>query len=120
MSQFLRSSISGILLTTSYYGLHLFIRSTTVIWLRDSILKEVRIDAKMAPGTRILTRLFLAWMWHRVGLFVVLSLGLVTLYIIPSAVLLNRDVDSRYKASMSVLILVAVLIAYIARKGSVS
>ena len=103
--------ILAIIITTSSYGLRLFIRSTSVIRLKKRCLDQVRVDAELTPGSPIPTRVFLIWLWHRIGLFAVFASLLVVLLIALLAVLWTRDINNGYKAILTVLILVFILVA---------
>ena len=106
--------VLAIIITTSSYGLRLFIRSDSVIKFRKHVVEQVRIDAELPPGAAIPTRSFLIWVLHRFELlivptsFIVMTIAIagIALLVAPLAVLWARHTDRGYKAVISLLILI--------------
>ena len=101
----------AIVITVCSYALRLVLRSTIFISLRRKIQQNVRSHANIAPGTPIPTMSFLEWVWDRIGLVTVISTILVVLLTVPIIVLWTRSLNSGFKALLTVLLLLVILIA---------
>ena len=75
------------------------------------MLKDIRQDTDLARGSPISTKVFLAWIWRRVGLLILIVTVLVALLVIPVAVLWTRDMNHGFKVLLTILLLVFILAA---------
>ena len=107
--------ILAIIITTASYALRLVIRSQKVIRGQRELLKNIRYDAGLAPGTPVPTRFFIAWVsrriWRRVGLLTIIVTFQVALLVTPVAVLWTRELNHGFKIMLTILLLTFILVA---------
>ena len=101
----------AIIITTASYALRLLIRSERFVYYRKKILHDIREDARLTPGSSIPTKIFLAWIWRRIGLLAVIVTILVALLVTPLAVLWTKDMNHGFKILLTILLLVFFLAA---------
>jgi hypothetical protein len=102
--------ILAITITTCSYALRLFIRSKSVVRRRKKLFAQIRKDSGVQPGDPISTRDFVAWFWRRIGLITVLITLLIAVLVTPLIVLWTRNLNRGYKALLTVLLLIIILI----------
>ena len=101
----------AIIITTASYALRLLIRSERFVYYRNKLLYDIRQDAGLTPGSSIPTKIFLAWIWRRIGLLAVIVTILVALLVTPVAVLWTKDMNHGFKVLLTILLLVFILAA---------
>ena len=101
----------AIIITTASYGLRLLIRSERFVYYRKTVLHDIRQNAGLLPGSSISTKIFLAWIWRRIGLLAVIVTILVALLVTPLAVLWTKDMNHGFKILLTILLLVFILAA---------
>ena len=101
----------AIIVTTASYALRLLIRSERFVYYRKKTLHDIRQDMDLTPGSSIPTKLFLAWIWRRIGLLAVIVTILVALLVTPIAVLWTKDINYGFKILLTILLLVFILAA---------
>lgn len=101
--------ILAIIVTFLSNGLRLFIRSESFTRSRRGWIQNMREDAHLSPGAPIPTKIFLLWLWRRLGFLTIIVTLIVALVVSPIAVLWTRNINRGFKAVLTVLLLLLTL-----------
>ena len=95
----------AVVVTLLSYALRLFIRSQPFTRRRLEWIQEIRVDAGISSNAPIPTTTFIAWLWRRLGLLMIVVILTVALNVSPIAVLWTRNMNHGFKALITVLLL---------------
>ncbi|KAL9631036.1 MAG: hypothetical protein Q9164_006108 [Protoblastenia rupestris] len=102
----------AIIITTCSYTLRLVIRSVIFVRLRRKLLENIRFDANLPLGAPIPTKTFLVWAWNRIGPTTFFNIILVTIFLVPTAVLWTLNMNHGFKSLITILLFLFVLFAF--------